>query len=175
MLLSSSLAHSATRQVPAECVSILNDQELFSNPTQLTSKEILARAENHVRFANRRAGSGPAPIPHRGEVQPQRPDFNQAYSAPALFAPGSGPPSRPGSTNPLAPRPLNERPISFSTQAGAYSAGGIPLRHAPQPPRSPVGSPPGRGMTSSPGPYRQHCPVGDGYHPPPPRSDGGAR
>ena len=36
-------------QVPVECLSILNDQELLSNPAQLTSKEILLRAESHIR------------------------------------------------------------------------------------------------------------------------------
>ncbi|KWU43106.1 LIM domain-containing protein [Rhodotorula sp. JG-1b] len=36
-------------EVPVECLSILNDQELLSNPAQLTSKEILLRAESHIR------------------------------------------------------------------------------------------------------------------------------
>lgn len=39
------------RQVPVECLSILNDQELLSNPAQLTTKEILLRAESHIRSA----------------------------------------------------------------------------------------------------------------------------
>ena len=67
----------STRQVPPEFASILNDQDLFSNPSQLTSKEILARAENYVRRNGNRSGATT-----RGEVQPHLPDYRQAYLSP---------------------------------------------------------------------------------------------
>lgn len=66
-------------QVPTECLSILNDQELFANPSQLTSKEILARTENHLsgRVGNGRGGVSIT----RGEASPaQRPGLQGASS-----------------------------------------------------------------------------------------------
>lgn len=154
-------------------MSILNDQELFSNPSQLTSKEILARAENHMR-SNRRNGTLP-PILHRGEVNQMRPDYNQAYSAPVsapAHARGPG-----GSANGSSARQPNERPLSVSTNIGAY-----PMRQAL---RSPIGSPGAGGFREqqhqhlhqpqpsfSPHSTHQHSTQRyDGYHPPPPTDD----
>ncbi|GAA5899433.1 hypothetical protein JCM6882_009115 [Rhodosporidiobolus microsporus] len=111
-------------EVPPECLSILNDQELFANPSQLTSKEILARAENHVRVNGRGGWKNSGVHISRGEASaPQRPGLQEAWSAPAV--PGSGPGSRPLSTSvsPSSLRPLNDRPLSFSNM------GGHPLPH----------------------------------------------
>ncbi|KAM0749370.1 hypothetical protein T439DRAFT_290651 [Meredithblackwellia eburnea MCA 4105] len=93
-------------QVPPEFVAILNDQDLFNNP-QLSSKEIISRAENFVRSNKSRRMDDPM---SRGEVHPHRPDLRQGWSAPNVAGRSGGPPP-----NPL--RANNERPISFSTYA----------------------------------------------------------
>ncbi|KAI5475752.1 Rho GTPase-activating protein [Pseudohyphozyma bogoriensis] len=133
-------------QVPEEFAAILNDQDLFNNPSQLTSKEILARAENYVRKPRKNAG-----MTTRGEVHPLRPDFQQAYSAPAVA-------SRPGGSGGPLPNGLrpNERPTSFSTYAP--NPAGLPLRQ-PQPVRPP---PQGAG-----GPASYHGTTSPGYAPAP--------
>ncbi|BGP48100.1 Rho-type GTPase activating protein Rga1 [Rhodotorula kratochvilovae] len=120
-------------EVPAECLSILNDQELFANPSQLTSKEILARAENHIRLFGRGGGFKVS----RGEASPpRRPGLQEAWSAPAV--PGGGPGgSRPLSTS-VSPSQLlrsPDRPISFANQQ--HPSGPIPPHPAGLPlPRS---------------------------------------
>ncbi|GAA5861735.1 hypothetical protein JCM3774_002689 [Rhodotorula dairenensis] len=74
-------------EVPVECLSILNDQELLSNPAQLTSKEILLRAESHIRS---NGAAGHLRI-SRGQTGAQRrPGLQEAWSAPHLN--GSGRP-----------------------------------------------------------------------------------
>ncbi|EGU12284.1 LIM domain-containing protein [Rhodotorula toruloides ATCC 204091] len=116
-------------EVPAECLSILNDQELFSNPSQLTSKEILARAENHIRL-NGRATHWKV---SRGEASPpRRPGLQEAWSAPAI--PGGGGGSRPISTY-ASPSPFRspERPTSYSNQPSSGGGGGPNAIGAPQP------------------------------------------
>ncbi|BGO94074.1 hypothetical protein NBRC10512_003707 [Rhodotorula toruloides] len=123
-------------EVPAECLSILNDQELFSNPSQLTSKEILARAENHIRL-NGRATHWKV---SRGEASPpRRPGLQEAWSAPAV--PGGGGGSRPISTY-ASPSPFRspERPTSYSNQPSSGGGGGPNANGAPQP--WSTGSPP---------------------------------
>ncbi|GAA6058086.1 hypothetical protein JCM3770_001105 [Rhodotorula araucariae] len=120
-------------EVPAECLSILNDQELFANPSQLTSKEILARAENHIRLFGRGGGFKVS----RGQASPpRRPGLQEAWSAPAV--PGGGPGgSRPLSTS-VSPSQLlrsPERPISLMNQP--HPSGPIPPHPAGLPlPRS---------------------------------------
>ncbi|GAA5842625.1 hypothetical protein JCM9279_003642 [Rhodotorula babjevae] len=99
-------------EVPAECLSILNDQELFANPSQLTSKEILARAENHIRLFGRGTGFRVS----RGEASPpRRPGLQEAWSAPVV--PGGLPSgSRPLSTS-VSPSQLlrsPERPVAYA-------------------------------------------------------------
>lgn len=114
--------------MPDEFASILNDQDLFSNPSELTSKQILARAENYVK---RNLNKSPS-TPVRGTAhQPQRPDFQQAYSAPALT--DSGRRKRADSELPTNyPRAPFERPVSFSTYApGVVSATSSPISTAP--------------------------------------------
>ncbi|GAA5959604.1 hypothetical protein JCM3765_007214 [Sporobolomyces pararoseus] len=111
-------------EVPTECLSILNDQELFANPSQLTSKEILARTENHLNgIAGGGRGGGGVSI-SRGEASPaQRPGLQEAWSAPTV------PGMRPISTS-AAPshRHFQERPISFSAQNFPYpGSNGVPL------------------------------------------------
>ncbi|BGP32005.1 Rho-type GTPase activating protein Rga1 [Rhodotorula toruloides] len=116
-------------EVPAECLSILNDQELFSNPSQLTSKEILARAENHIRL-NGRATHWKV---SRGEASPpRRPGLQEAWSPPAV--PGGGGGSRPISTY-ASPSPFRspERPTSYSNQPSSGGGGGPNVIGAPQP------------------------------------------
>ncbi|GAA5907653.1 uncharacterized protein JCM6883_001848 [Sporobolomyces salmoneus] len=121
-------------EVPTECLSILNDQELFANPSQLTSKEILARTENHL---NGRGAGGRAVSISRGEASPaQRPGLQEAWSAPTV------PGMRPVSTSAAPHRNFQERPISFSAQNYPYSSNGAAL---PSPttrnfPNSPFGS-----------------------------------
>ncbi|GAA5989573.1 hypothetical protein JCM10908_000535 [Rhodotorula pacifica] len=74
-------------EVPVECLSILNDQELLSNPAQLTSKEILLRAESHIRL---NGAAGHLRV-SRGQTGAQRrPGLQEAWSAPHLT--GSGRP-----------------------------------------------------------------------------------
>ncbi|GAA5943464.1 uncharacterized protein JCM15063_006480 [Sporobolomyces koalae] len=152
-------------EVPTECLSILNDQELFANPSQLTSKEILARTENHL---NGRIGRGGVSIT-RGEASPaQRPGLQEAWSAPAV------PGMRPMSTS-AAPshRNFQERPISFSAHPGSN---GPPLssptvRHFPGNPFGPTVLPVDRRGASeghSAGPVRGEYP-----QPPPPPSKSG--
>ncbi|BGP16088.1 Rho-type GTPase activating protein Rga1 [Rhodosporidiobolus nylandii] len=146
-------------EVPAECLSILNDQELFANPSQLTSKEILARAENHVRINGRSGFKGSGVHVSRGEASgPQRPGLQEAWSAPAV--PGSGPSTRPLSTSvsPSQLRPLDGRPLSISNHPG--NAFGASHPHLPPPPpgtrsgASTPGGPPGAngGWTHAPPP-----------------------
>ncbi|GAA5978747.1 hypothetical protein JCM11641_006164 [Rhodosporidiobolus odoratus] len=119
-------------EVPPECLSILNDRELFANPSQLTSKEILARAENHVRLNGRGGFKNSGVHISRGEASaPQRPGLQEAWSAPAV--PGSGPSMRPLSTSvsPTTLRPLDGRPLSISNQPGSGFSGSHPhLPHA---------------------------------------------
>ncbi|KAL8279045.1 hypothetical protein RQP46_008503 [Phenoliferia psychrophenolica] len=112
-------------QVPHQFSSILDDQDLFNNPSQLTSKEILSRAENYVRSSKSRQ-----PRESRGEVHPQRPDLRQGWSAPAggiRPAGGNGDGRGQATVNPL--RTNNERPISFSTYAP--NAAQLPLPPRP--------------------------------------------
>ncbi|GAA5851257.1 hypothetical protein JCM8547_004185 [Rhodosporidiobolus lusitaniae] len=134
-------------EVPAECLSILNDQELFSNPSQLTSKEILARAENHVRLHGRGGFKNSGVHISRGEASgPQRPGLQEAWSAPAV--PGaSGPNLRPLSTS-VSPSSL--RPLSISNQLGLAANGshphlpshhGLPGQSSNVPPRSGASTP----------------------------------
>ncbi|KPV75517.1 uncharacterized protein RHOBADRAFT_36373 [Rhodotorula graminis WP1] len=118
-------------EVPAECLSILNDQELFANPSQLTSKEILARAENHIRLFGRGTGFRVS----RGEASPpRRPGLQEAWSAPVV--PGGLPSgSRPLSTS-VSPSQLlrsPERPVAFANPQQA--SGPVPPHPAglPQP------------------------------------------
>ncbi|KDE02242.1 hypothetical protein MVLG_07192 [Microbotryum lychnidis-dioicae p1A1 Lamole] len=150
-------------QVPADFVSVLSDQEFFSNPSQLTSKEILARADLHVRSAARK-GSAPAPGSHRIEPYPSRPDLHATWSASSVspvtgpgLGPGSGsgpvsrstyPPLPVASGNHHASKPLGvlgERPLSSSILHHASTNGNaIPIRPIPSSQtyqRSPVGSP----------------------------------
>ncbi|GAA5941120.1 hypothetical protein JCM1841_003063 [Sporobolomyces salmonicolor] len=130
-------------EVPTECLSILNDQELFANPSQLTSKEILARAENHVRLNGRGAGWKGGVSITRGEASPpQRPGLQEAWSAPAV--PGSRPIST--SVAPSSMRQYQERPVSFV----AANAHPLPTNGAPSPSPSLIRSGPGAS------PYDQH-------------------
>ncbi|GAA5838870.1 hypothetical protein JCM11251_003724 [Rhodosporidiobolus azoricus] len=136
-------------EVPPECLSILNDQELFANPSQLTSKEILARAENHVRLNGRGGWKSSGVHISRGEASaPQRPGLQEAWSAPAV--PGSGPSSRPLSTSvsPSSLRPFNDRPLSFSNGNGPVGAHALPQvlhqqQHPSSQPRSGASTPGG--------------------------------
>ncbi|GJN89320.1 hypothetical protein Rhopal_002300-T1 [Rhodotorula paludigena] len=130
-------------EVPAECLSILNDQELFANPSQLTSKEILLRAENHIRL-NGRGASGFRVS--RGEASPpRRPGLQEAWSAPAV--PGGGPSgSRPLSTS-VSPAMLMrspDRPSASSHQHQHSASASIPPH--------PSGLPQSRSATNSPWP-----------------------
>ncbi|GAA6063123.1 hypothetical protein JCM10212_002326 [Sporobolomyces blumeae] len=109
-------------EVPSECLSILNDQELFANPSQLTSKEILARTENHL---SGRGGQWKGGVSiSRGEASPaQRPGLQEAWSAPVV--PGARPMSTSGG---VSNRQYHERPISFSAQNFPYpGSNGVPL------------------------------------------------
>lgn len=101
----------------------MHDPDLFSNPSQLTSKEILTRcvvcfgtgwsradgrrrrAENYVRY-NKTSRQQQAT---RGEVHPHRPDLRQGYSAPQVGRPPGGHLGGNG------PSRMNERPTSMST------------------------------------------------------------
>lgn len=154
-------------EVPTECLSILNDQELFANPSQLTSKEILARTENHLsgRVGNGRGGVSIT----RGEASPaQRPGLQEAWSAPAV------PGMRPMSTH-AAPshRNYQDRPISFSAQnfppAGSNGASlsSPTTRHFPISPYGPNVSPAERRGASEGLPPPQPSPRGEYPHPPP--------
>ena len=107
-------------QVPPEFASILNDQDLFSNPSQLTSKEILARAENYVRRNGNRSGATT-----RGEVQPHLPDYRQAY-----LAPNTNHNPHPNSNSPSSSRDMligsrsnSSNGVSLSTSPGGGGGG----------------------------------------------------
>lgn len=58
-------------QVPEELLAILSDQELFANPAELSSKDILKKAELYMRERQRYRGSGSHNTrpPHRGEIK----------------------------------------------------------------------------------------------------------
>ncbi|GAA6021426.1 hypothetical protein JCM10207_004729 [Rhodosporidiobolus poonsookiae] len=140
-------------EVPAECLSILNDQELFANPSQLTSKEILARAENHIR-SNGRGGWKTSAGVHisRGEASPpQRPGLQEAWSAPAV--PGGGPSLRPLSTSvsPSTLRHADGRPLSFSNHlVNALNGTHLPPAGAPAQSRSGASTPGSNGAWPPP-------------------------
>ncbi|GAA6027221.1 hypothetical protein JCM8097_002498 [Rhodosporidiobolus ruineniae] len=143
-------------EVPAECLSILNDQELFANPSQLTSKEILARAENHVRLHGREGFRSTGLQISRGEASaPQRPGLQEAWSAPAVPGSGRGG-SRPLSTSvsPLQLRPIDGgRPLSISNAlAGTGSHPHLPSSN--QPSRSGASTPAQNGWPAAPPPGR---------------------
>lgn len=60
-------------QVPEELLAILSDQELFANPAELSSKDILKKAELYMRERQRFRGRAPAAAgrpPQRGEIRP---------------------------------------------------------------------------------------------------------
>ncbi|KAK4056836.1 Rho-type GTPase activating protein Rga1 [Microbotryomycetes sp. JL221] len=161
-------------QVPPECFAILQDQELFSNPSQLTSKEILARAERHIGSGAARQQQHPAVL-HRGQAaHPQRPDLNSAWSAPSV--PGAHPSAR--SNQPsirTMPTATPEQPANGFVQPQSI-AGSLGPRQAPHL-RSPVGSPTSssRARLGVPAPQQQQPThhqksrsMYDNYHPPPP-------
>ncbi|SCV74044.1 BQ2448_6476 [Microbotryum intermedium] len=137
-------------EVPTDFVAVLSDQEFFSNPSQLTSKEILARADLHVRSSARK-GSAPTPASQRNEPHPPRPDLHATWSASSV-SPVTGPGPMARSTYPPLPtaggnhpsKPLSERPLSSSIHHHAMNGNAIPVRSIPSPQtyqRSPVGSP----------------------------------
>ncbi|KAK4047008.1 Rho-type GTPase activating protein Rga1 [Microbotryomycetes sp. JL201] len=146
-------------QVPTECVAILHDRDLFSNPSQITSKEILTRAERYLGNGHTRQVQQQS-LPHRGEVAgPQRPDLNSAWSAPTV--PGAQPSAR--------QMPLGRLQSGLSDN-DQFVAGSLPSRSATQT-RSPVGSPTSSSAARLGLPPQQHQKsrsMHENYHPPPP-------
>jgi hypothetical protein len=117
-------------QVPEEFAAILGDQDLFNNPSQLTSKEILARAEAFVRKPRRT----PVPTTIRGEVHPHRPDLQSAYSAPAVSRSGGVrlPGERPASVSAHAANSnYMSRPPLVSPQAHSFHVPHHPVQASP--------------------------------------------
>jgi len=167
--------------VPDEFVAILDDHELLSRPDQLTSKEILGKAEAYVGSRSRSAShtrprglSRAVEPPGLGGGMPQRPDLATAYSAPALATPNARSATLP-SDNPAA-RPLlerdaeRERPASFSAASpGVTSAFGTASASAGATPTgTPTPSVTGAG-TGAPGVQASQIPFGA----PAPRNGGG--
>ncbi|KAM0787658.1 hypothetical protein ACM66B_003722 [Microbotryomycetes sp. NB124-2] len=153
-------------QVPAECVAILHDQELFNNPSQLTSKEILTRAERYLGTGSSRQQMLPTTLPHRGEVSaPQRPDLNSAWSAPTV--PGAQPSAR--------QLPLTAGRAPPVDVGNHFVAGTLPPRSATRT-ISPVGSPTtasaarlGLPLQQQQQQHQKSRSMHENYHPPPPQ------
>lgn len=87
--------------VPQELTGILADQDLFSNPAELSSKDILKKAEVHLRERQRfreRNGGGEYPGNggaayrggFRGEVKQTHPHYHAAFAPPSAQLPPLG-------------------------------------------------------------------------------------
>lgn len=103
--------------VPQELAGILEDQDLFLNPAELSSKDILKRAEVHIRERQRQREQG-SPFGHpkafragfRGEVKHTHPHYHAPFSPASQQRPHEHPN---GSQN-TSPRFGNpDRPLSW--------------------------------------------------------------
>ncbi|KEI39980.1 uncharacterized protein L969DRAFT_16655 [Mixia osmundae IAM 14324] len=130
-------------QTPEEFVAILEDQELFSNPSELTSKDILRRCEYFIRAQEKareqqQVAQPRQPIRSRGEVQASSPSVFQSPS----YASQDG-----HNGAPLAsPRSVERNPYgSLSEQPHTNGHGTSAMR--PQGSTSTFSPPPSRGQS----------------------------
>lgn len=124
--------------VPQELAGILEDQDLFLNPAELSSKDILKRAEVHIRERQRQRERG-YPSEHqmaykggsRGEVKTTHPHYHAPFSPASQQRPhenGNG-------TQNASPRYGNQdRPLSW--QATPLSHGQQQQQHYQHQPHS---------------------------------------
>ncbi|KAH8926194.1 RhoGAP-domain-containing protein [Atractiella rhizophila] len=96
--------------VPEEFEPILKDPDLLSNPSELATKDILRRCENHYRTRDRAPRAhftGPRQKQHGSyDSQPHRPEIHHGISATGMH--GELPRSPP-----MSP-PMHERPLSWN-------------------------------------------------------------
>lgn len=114
--------------VPQELAGILSDQDLFTNPAELSSKDILKKAEVHVRERQRQRERG-SPYEKqqasfkggfRGEVKHTHPHYHAPFSPPSYQRQhenghdGAG--GSPRTSHPERPLSFQATPLSHSQQ-----------------------------------------------------------
>lgn len=169
--------------VPQELAGILSDQDLFSNPAELSSKDILKKAEVHIREQQRQRERG-SPYEQqqpafrggfRGEVKHTHPHYHAPFSPSAnqrqldngQAVPNTSPRFN-GSERPVSfqamPLSHSQQQQQLAQQHGSHQqSGSHPYQHMPT-------SPYGNGMPSgmlSPGSNPNYRPQYNSNGPPP--------
>lgn len=119
--------------VPQELAGILEDQDLFMNPAELSSKDILKRAEMHIHERQRQRERG-SPLEHqqapfrggsRGEVKHTHPHYHAPFSPPSALRPHenghNGPNGSPRFGNPDRPLSWQATPLSHNQHHQQHS------------------------------------------------------
>jgi hypothetical protein len=171
--------------VPAELTGILADQDLFSNPAELSSKDILKKAEAHLREHQRVRERGPVADHYqqgfrtgfRGEVKHTHPRYHAPFSPASTQRPFENGHGATGSSPRFGhqDRPLSWQALPTSNpMQQQYQQYAAQQQQSQQMPSSPYGNGPPSGMLS-PGlqpNFRQNPaapPPTPGHYRPPPQ------